>query len=147
MFDFDNEVFKGKKVQFEIKFIGQLNDKMVGFYCLIYKKEDGFQGFFVVSQMEFIDVCCFFFCFDEFLFKVEFIVIFIVDKNLICFSNMDVFGEIEVQLKQINVVKKVVIFNKLLFMFIYFVVFVVGELNYIEINEFCVFVCVYVFFG
>ncbi|KAK4659472.1 Aminopeptidase 2 mitochondrial [Podospora pseudocomata] len=142
-FDFDNEVPKGKKAQLEIKFTGQLNDKMAGFYRSTYKKEDGSQGLLAVSQMEPTDARRSFPCFDEPSLKAEFTVTLIADKNLTCLSNMDVSGETEVQSKQTNAAKKAVTFNKSPLMSTYLVAFVVGELNYIETNEFRVPVRVY----
>ncbi|KAK4205326.1 putative mitochondrial aminopeptidase 2 precursor [Triangularia verruculosa] len=141
--DFDNAVSKGNKAQLEIKFTGQLNDKMAGFYRSTYKKEDGTEGLLAVSQMEPTDARRSFPCFDEPSVKAEFTVTLIADKNLTCLSNMDVAGETEVQSTQTNAPKKAVTFNKSPLMSTYLVAFVVGELNYIETNNFRVPVRVY----
>ncbi|KAL2136022.1 hypothetical protein VTI74DRAFT_5758 [Chaetomium olivicolor] len=142
-FDFDNAVSKGKKAQLEIKFTGQLNDKMAGFYRSTYKNPDGSEGILAVTQMEPTDARRAFPCFDEPSVKAEFTVTLIADKNLTCLSNMDVASESEVQSEQTGSTKKSVTFNKSPLMSTYLVAFVVGELNYIETNEFRVPVRVY----
>ncbi|KAK4459188.1 peptidase family M1-domain-containing protein [Cladorrhinum samala] len=136
--DFTGSVSQGSKAQLEIKFTGQLNDKMAGFYRSTYKKEDGTQGVLAVSQMEPTDARRSFPCFDEPSLKAEFTVTLIADKKLTCLSNMDVASEAEVE-----GTKKAVTFNKSPPMSTYLVAFVVGELNYIETNDFRVPVRVY----
>ncbi len=58
-------VGKGSQAQLEIKFTGQLNDKMAGFYRSTYKNPDGSEGILAVSQMEPTDARRAFSCFDE----------------------------------------------------------------------------------
>ncbi|KAL2262821.1 hypothetical protein VTK26DRAFT_9403 [Humicola hyalothermophila] len=142
-FGFENAVAKGNKAQLEIKFTGQLNDKMAGFYRSTYKNPDGTEGIMAVTQMEPTDARRAFPCFDEPALKAEFTVTLIADKNLTCLSNMDVASEAEVQSEQTGGVKKAVTFNKSPLMSTYLVAFIVGELNYIETNEFRVPVRVY----
>ncbi|KAL1866911.1 hypothetical protein VTK73DRAFT_4458 [Phialemonium thermophilum] len=136
-FDFDQAVPKGGKAQLEIKFTGLLNDKMAGFYRSTYKNPDGTEGIMAVSQMEPTDARRAFPCFDEPSLKATFTVTLIADKNLTCLSNMDVASETDVG------TKKAVKFNKSPLMSTYLVAFVVGELNYVETNEFRVPVRVY----
>ncbi|KAL2170053.1 hypothetical protein VTG60DRAFT_5325 [Thermothelomyces hinnuleus] len=142
-FEFGNAVTKGSKAQLEIKFTGQLNDKMAGFYRSTYKNPDGSEGIMAVSQMEPTDARRSFPCFDEPSLKAEFTVTLIADKKLTCLSNMDVAYEKEVKSEQTGGIKKAVTFNKSPLMSTYLVAFVVGELNYIETNEFRVPVRVY----
>lgn len=80
--DFDQVVAKGSKAQVEIKFTGQLNDKMAGFYRSTYKKADGSEGIMATTQMEATDARRAFPCFDEPSLKAEFTVTLIADKNL-----------------------------------------------------------------
>ncbi|KAK4217715.1 peptidase family M1-domain-containing protein [Rhypophila decipiens] len=136
--DFDNAISQGSKAQLEIKFTGQLNDKMAGFYRSTYKNPDGSEGIMAVSQMEPTDARRAFPCFDEPSLKAEFTVTLIADKKLTCLSNMDVASEAEVESN-----KKAVTFNKSPLMSTYLVAFIVGELNCIETNEFRVPVRVY----
>lgn len=137
-FDFSDVIPKGSKAQLEIKFTGQLNDKMAGFYRSTYKKSDGTEGVLATSQMEPTDARRSFPCFDEPSLKAEFTVTLVADKNLTCLSNMDVASETEVQSG-----KKAVKFNKSPLMSTYLIAFIVGELNYIETNDFRVPVRVY----
>ncbi|KUI53963.1 Aminopeptidase 2, mitochondrial [Cytospora mali] len=136
--DFSDAILKGSKAQLEIKFTGQLNDKMAGFYRSTYKKPDGTEGILATTQMEATDARRSFPCFDEPALKATFTVTLVADKNLTCLSNMDVASETEVQSG-----KKSVKFNKSPLMSTYLVAFIVGELNYIETKEFRVPVRVY----
>ena len=142
-FDFTGAVSKGSKAQLEIKFTGQLNDKMAGFYRSTYKNPDGSEGVLAVTQMEPTDARRSFPCFDEPSLKAEFTVTLIADKKLTCLSNMDVASEADVQSANSGGTKKAVTFNKSPLMSTYLVAFVVGELNCIETNEFRVPVRVY----
>lgn len=142
-FDFSDVISKGSKAQLEIKFTGQLNDKMAGFYRSTYKKEDGTEGLLATSQMEPTDARRSFPCFDEPALKATFTVTLVADKNLTCLSNMDVASESEVQSAISGSAKKSVKFNKSPQMSTYLVAFIVGELNYIETNAFRVPVRVY----
>ncbi|CAN8099109.1 unnamed protein product [Discula destructiva] len=142
-FDFSDVVPKGTKAQLEIKFTGQLNDKMAGFYRSTYKKEDGTEGILATSQMEPTDARRCFPCFDEPALKATFTVTLIADKNLTCLSNMDVASETDVQSATSGSTKKAVKFNKSPLMSTYLIAFIVGELNYIETNAFRVPVRVY----
>jgi aminopeptidase 2 len=141
--DFDTPVNKGSKVQVEIKYTGILNDKMAGFYRSTYKNADGSQGIMAVSQMEPTDARRAFPCFDEPAHKAKFTVTLIADKKLTCLSNMDVASETEVHSEISGGTKKAVRFNTSPLMSTYLVAFIVGELNYIETNDFRVPVRVY----
>lgn len=137
-FDFDNAVSKGAKAQLEIKFSGELNDKMAGFYRATYKNPDGSPGVLATTQMEPTDARRAFPCFDEPSLKAEFTVTLVADKKYTCLSNMDVADETE-----LDSGKKAVRFNKTPLMSTYLLAFVVGELNMIESNAFRVPVRVY----
>ena len=127
----ENVIAKGTKAQLEMKFTGQLNDKMAGFYRSTYKNPDGTEGILATTQMEPTDARRAFPCFDEPALKAEFTINLIADKKLTCLSNMDVASETD-----ISGTKKIVKFNKSPPMSTYLVAFIVGELNYIETNEF-----------
>lgn len=141
--DLDDAITKGSKAQVEIKFTGQLNDKMAGFYRSTYKKSDGTDGIMAVSQMEPTDARRAFPCFDEPSLKATFTVTLIADKELTCLSNMDVASETDVQSAMSGSTKKAVKFNASPLMSTYLVAFVIGELNYIETNDFRVPIRVY----
>ncbi|KAI1345242.1 peptidase family M1-domain-containing protein [Xylariaceae sp. FL0016] len=131
------------KAQLEIKFTGQLNDSMAGFYRSTYKKPDGSEGILATSQMEANDCRRAFPCFDEPMHKSKFTVTLIADKNLTCLSNMDVASETDVQSDMSGTTKKAVKFNTTPLMSTYLVAFIIGELNYIETKNFRVPIRVY----
>ncbi|KAK1521832.1 peptidase family M1 [Colletotrichum paranaense] len=137
-FEFKEKLTKGGKGTLEIKFVGELNDKMAGFYRSYYNKPDGTKGIMATSQMEPTDARRAFPCFDEPALKAEFTVTLIADKALTCLSNMDVAEE-----KDLPSGKKAVSFNRSPVMSTYLVAFIVGELNYIETNDFRVPIRVY----
>ncbi|KAI1814366.1 peptidase family M1-domain-containing protein [Poronia punctata] len=131
------------KTQLEIKYTGQLNDSMVGFYRSTYKKPDGSEGILATTQMEANDCRRAFPCFDEPSHKAIFTVTLIADKHLTCLSNMDVASEAEVQSQISGTTKKAVKFNPTPLMSTYLVAFIIGELNYIETKKFRVPIRVY----
>ncbi|KAI0165045.1 peptidase family M1-domain-containing protein [Xylariaceae sp. FL1272] len=131
------------KAQLEVKFTGQLNDSMAGFYRSTYKKADGSEGILATTQMEANDCRRAFPCFDEPLHKAKFTVTLIADKHLTCLSNMDVASETEVHSDMSGTTKKAVKFNPTPLMSTYLVAFIIGELNYIETKNFRVPIRVY----
>lgn len=137
-FAFTDVLPKGGKATLEVNFVGELNDKMAGFYRSYYNKPDGSKGIIATSQMEATDARRAFPCFDEPNLKAEFTVTLIADKHLTCLSNMDVAQE-----KEAPSGKKAVTFNKSPLMSTYLIAFIVGELNYIETNAFRVPIRVY----
>ncbi|KAI0382042.1 peptidase family M1-domain-containing protein [Hypomontagnella monticulosa] len=137
-----DSVPKGK-TQVEIKFTGQLNDQMAGFYRSTYKKPDGSEGLLATTQMEANDCRRAFPCFDEPMHKAKFTITLIADKNLTCLSNMDIASESEVHSEMSGSTKKAVKFNPTPLMSTYLVAFIIGELNYIETKKFRVPIRVY----
>ncbi|KAI0483133.1 peptidase family M1-domain-containing protein [Xylariaceae sp. FL0804] len=131
------------KTQLEVKFTGQLNDSMAGFYRSTYKKSDGSEGILATTQMEANDCRRAFPCFDEPMHKAKFTVTLIADKNLTCLSNMDVASETDVKSEMSGSPKKAVKFNTTPLMSTYLVAFIIGELNYIETKKFRVPIRVY----
>lgn len=132
---FEKPLSKGSKAQLYIKFTGQLNDKMAGFYRSTYKNTDGSEAILATTQMEPTDARRAFPCFDEPALKAEFTVTLIADKKLTCLSNMDVDTESEVK-SETGATKKAVKFNRSPPMSTYLVAFIIGELNYIETDKF-----------
>jgi aminopeptidase 2 len=134
---FEIAITKGSKAQLHMKFTGQLNDKMAGFYRSTYKNADGTEGILATTQMEPTDARRAFPSFDEPALKAEFTITLIGDKKFTMLSNMDVASETEKD------GKKVVKFNKSPPMSTYLLAFIIGELNYIETNEFRIPIRVY----
>jgi aminopeptidase 2 len=137
-FDFNGAMVAGTKAKLDIRFVGELNDKMAGFYRSSFTRKDGTKGILATTQMEPTDARRAFPCFDEPALKAKFTVTLIADKKLTCLSNMDVASESDV-----NETKKAVKFNTSPLMSTYLLAFIVGELNYIETNTFRVPVRVY----
>lgn len=133
---FGSKIPKGQKAQLEMKFSGELNDKMAGFYRSTYKNIDGSEGILATTQMEATDARRAFPCFDEPALKAEFTITLIADKHLTCLSNMDVASESEINSEMSGSTKKAVKFNKSPLMSTYLLAFIVGELNYIETDKF-----------
>jgi aminopeptidase 2 len=133
---FEKVIPAGTKAQIEMRFTGELNDKMAGFYRSTYKNKDGSTGIIATSQMEPTDARRAFPCFDEPALKAEFTITLVADKNLTCLSNMDVASEVEVKSDVTKTTKKAVTFNKSPLMSTYLLCFIVGELNYIETDKF-----------
>jgi aminopeptidase 2 len=133
---FQDVIPKGSKAQLEMKFTGELNDKMAGFYRSTYKNKDGSTGIMAVTQMEPADARRAFPCFDEPALKAKFTITLIADKHLTCLSNMDVAEESEVESTMSGTTKKSVKFNTSPLMSTYLLAFIIGELNYIETDKF-----------
>lgn len=116
---------------------------MAGFYRSTYKNADGSEGILATTQMEPTDARRAFPCFDEPALKSEFTITLVADKHLTCLSNMDVASETEVHSEISGTTKKAVKFNKTPKMSTYLLAFIIGELNYVETNNFRVPVRVY----
>lgn len=127
-FKFDKPFESGSKIQLYIKFIGELNDKMAGFYRSTYE-ENGETKYLATTQMEPTDCRRAFPSFDEPNLKAKFTISLIGNKNLTFLSNMDVKFE-----KDIDETKKIVHFNTTPLMSTYLVAFIVGDLKYVESN-------------
>lgn len=134
--EFEKTIPAGSKAQIEMKFTGELNDKMAGFYRSTYKNKDGSTGILATSQMEPTDARRAFPCFDEPALKAAFTITLIADKKLTCLSNMDVASETDITSEVTKTAKKAVKFNKSPLMSTYLLAFIVGELNYIETDKF-----------
>ncbi|KAF1950718.1 hypothetical protein CC80DRAFT_496632 [Byssothecium circinans] len=140
---FDQTIPSGSKAALTMTFTGTLNDNMAGFYRSSFKAEDGSTTWMATTQMEPTDARRAFPCFDEPALKAEFTVTLVADENMTCLSNMDVASEKTVDSKVIDGKRKAVTFNKSPLMSTYLLAFIIGELNYIETNNFRVPVRVY----
>lgn len=136
-FSFDQELEAGSKAKLDISFSGTLNDKLCGFYRSVHTDEDGKKRVVATTQMEATDCRRAFPCFDEPALKATFDITLVTEKHLTALSNMDAKKE------SIEGDKKVTVFNRTPVMSTYLVAFIVGELNYVECNDFRVPVRVY----
>lgn len=120
-----------------IKFTGDLNDKMAGFYRSSYE-EDGVKKYLATTQFEPTDCRRAFPSYDEPAAKAIFDIKLIADKKFTCLSNMDVK-----ETHELPNGKQKVIFNSTPLMSTYLVAFIVGDLRYVETNDYKVPVRVY----
>ncbi|KAG7193103.1 Aminopeptidase 2 mitochondrial [Scheffersomyces spartinae] len=132
-----NELKAGSEAKLYLKFTGELNDKMAGFYRSSYT-EDGKTKYLATTQMEPTDCRRAFPSYDEPAAKAKFTIHLIADKELVCLSNMDVKETMDVSDS-----KKKVSFNTTPLMSTYLVAFVVGDLKYVEDLSFRVPIRVY----
>ncbi|CAH2350240.1 alanine/arginine aminopeptidase [[Candida] railenensis] len=136
-FKLDHDLVEKSTAVLKIKFTGELNNKMAGFYRSSYQ-ENGETKYLATTQMEPTDCRRAFPSFDEPSLKATFTIALIADKDLVCLSNMD-----ENSTESISDSKKKVVFNKTPLMSTYLVAFIVGDLKYVETNEFRIPIKVY----
>ncbi|CAK7901281.1 aminopeptidase 2 [[Candida] anglica] len=135
-FKFKDTLVAGSQTTLKIVFTGELNN-MAGFYRSSYQ-EDGKTKYLATTQMEPTDCRRAFPSFDEPALKATFSITLIADKDLVCLSNMD-----EKETTILESGKKQVLFNKTPLMSTYLVAFIVGDLKYVENNDFRVPIKVY----
>lgn len=140
---FDHVLPAGSKTQLKQTFTGNLTDDLIGFYRCKFEDSSGATKYLASSHMEPIGARRAFPCFDEPALKAEFTITLMADKDKTCLSNMDVASESEVFSTAIGAPRKAVKFNRSPMMSTYLVGFLVGDLNYIESNEFHVPIRVY----
>lgn len=120
-----------KKVSLDIKYTGELNDHMAGFYRAKYEdKQTGETKYMATTQMEPTDARRAFPCYDEPNRKATFDITLVSEPHLTHLSNMDVKSETE------DGGKKITQFNTTPRMSTYLVAFIVAELKYVENNDF-----------
>ncbi|KAH3680603.1 hypothetical protein WICPIJ_008223 [Wickerhamomyces pijperi] len=129
-FYFKDTFAKDSTITLEINFTGTLNDNMAGFYRSSYQHE-GQTKYLATTQMEPTDCRRAFPSFDEPALKAVFDITLISDKNLTALSNMDVK-----EVKELENDRKATIFNSTPLMSTYLVAFIVGDLRYVENNDF-----------
>ncbi|KAI5969501.1 APE2 [Candida margitis] len=136
-FKLPDHLVEGAQAQLHLNFVGELNDKMAGFYRSTYK-EDGKTKYLATTQMEPTDCRRAFPSYDEPSAKAKFSISLIADEKLVCLSNMD-----EKETNLIGDHKKKVTFNTTPLMSTYLVAFIVGDLKYVENNDYRVPIKVY----
>lgn len=121
----------GASAKLHIVFTGILNDKMAGFYRSSYTDDKGETRYLATTQMEPTDCRRAFPSFDEPALKAKFDISLISAKNLVHLSNMDVKEVVELDGN-----KKKTVFNTTPLMSTYLVAFIVGDLKYVENNDY-----------
>ncbi|VDK23547.1 unnamed protein product [Anisakis simplex] len=122
-----------QSAKLSLEFDGTLNDKMRGFYRSSYKDAKGNEKFIASTQFESTYARLSFPCWDEPIYKATFDISLVVDKNLTALSNMNAVKETD------EGTKRVVKYATTPLMSTYLVAFAVGDLEYIEMNEFVCF--------
>jgi tricorn protease interacting factor F2/3 len=120
-----NDYIKGE-VTFYIKFIGNNNDKMHGFYRSAYKYQNK-KYYMLTTHMEPVDARRVFVCVDEPDKKATFDVTVIIPKELDAISNMPIKN-----VRVIDKLRKEIIFNTTLKMATYLLYIGIGRFEYNE---------------
>ncbi|KAK7501330.1 hypothetical protein BaRGS_00007455 [Batillaria attramentaria] len=113
----------------QLKFTGELNDKMKGFYRSKYTTPGGEERYAAVTQFEATDARRAFPCWDEPAVKATFDVTMVAPKDRVVLSNMPVKSE---SACDTDANLKVVSFERTPIMSTYLLAFVVGEFDYVE---------------
>jgi len=116
----------GGKIELKIEYVGEINEKMAGFYRSKYVV-DGNEKFIAVTQFEESDARRAFPCFDHPMKKATFDVDMIIDEKLVAISNGPVMEE-----KSMGDGRELVKFQRTPKMSTYLVFFGVGEFEFIE---------------
>ena len=123
---FDEELSSGE-ARLHLKFTGELNDKLRGFYRSKYTDSDGTEKYLATTQLEATDARRAFPCWDEPAIKATFKVTLIIPSELVAVSNMSIVRESEVEpgLKKLE-------FGETPIMSTYLLAFIIGELSCVE---------------
>lgn len=125
-FEFASSIPVGQ-ANLSIKFKGELNDKLRGFYRSQYTDIDGHERFMASTQFEATDARRSFPCWDEPSVKAMFDLTLEVPSELVAISNMPVVSESEVRAGV-----KSVRYDVTPVMSTYLLAFVIGDISYIE---------------
>ncbi|VDM46294.1 unnamed protein product [Toxocara canis] len=115
-----------QKAKVSLEFVGELNDKMRGFYRSSYKDAEGKERYIASTQFESTYARLSFPCWDEPIYKAKFDISLIVNEDLTALSNMNAISETKAN------GKKTVKYATTPLMSTYLVAFAVGDLEYIE---------------
>ncbi|XP_028674237.1 puromycin-sensitive aminopeptidase [Erpetoichthys calabaricus] len=113
----------------KIDYVGELNDKMKGFYRSKYTLPSGEIRYAAVTQFEATDARRAFPCWDEPAIKATFDIVLIVPKDRVALSNMNVIDR-KPYVEDDSLVE--VKFARTPIMSTYLVAFVVGEYDFVE---------------
>ena len=91
-FRFDTGLPAGS-VDLELRFTGELNDKLRGFYRSKYTAEGGEERYLATTQFEATDARRAFPCWDEPAMKASFNVTLVIPSDLVAVSNMPIVSE------------------------------------------------------
>ncbi|PAV64150.1 hypothetical protein WR25_01487 [Diploscapter pachys] len=120
--------FEPQKMKLTIKYTGELNNKMHGFYRSSYKNEKDEEKWMATTQFESTHARNAFPCWDEPIYKAQFDVTFVVESYLTALSNMNVIESKPLEDGKFKQVK----FATSPIMSTYLVAFAVGDFEFIE---------------
>ncbi|KAL6621851.1 aminopeptidase [Neocallimastix californiae] len=127
---FTNVIKKGSKAKLSIKFTGNLNNEMTGFYRSEYTDKDGKKKFMACTQFESVYARRSFPCWDEPALKATFDIKLRAEVDKTTLSNMPIIKEEKVTINGKEY--KDVTFDTTPIMSTYLVAYIVGELDYVE---------------
>ena len=122
----ESEIAPGN-AEISIQFVGQLNDRLLGFYRSSYKDIKGDERYLATTQFESTDARRAFPCWDEPEHKATFDVTLVIPEHLTAVSNMPVISQIPA-----NHGKTAVNFDTTPVMSTYLLAFIVGDISCIE---------------
>jgi puromycin-sensitive aminopeptidase len=118
---FAEEIVPGDDYRLHLRFHGELNDQLRGFYRSTFRDDDGAEHVIATTQFEPSDARRAFPCWDEPDFKATFVISLIVDEGLTALSNSEV-----VSIESWGGGRGRVLFSETIAMSTYLVAFVVG---------------------
>jgi len=127
---FANALKKGSKAKLSIKFTGNLNNEMDGFYRSEYTDSNGQKKYMAVTQFESVYARRSFPCWDEPAIKATFDIKIRAEVEKTTLSNMPIIKEEKVTINGKEY--KDVTFDTTPIMSTYLVAYIVGELDYVE---------------
>eukprot|EP01027_Heterolobosea_sp_BB2_P018308 GEZU01025811.1.p1 GENE.GEZU01025811.1~~GEZU01025811.1.p1 ORF type:complete len:486 (+),score=140.93 GEZU01025811.1:106-1563(+) len=132
VFKFDTPIRRttqNKHDVLKLKFRGELNDKLVGFYRSQYTAQNGEKKVIAVTQFEPTDARRAFPCWDEPSRKAIFSITLVVPNHMEAISNMPIISE---QPSSSDPELKVVKYADTPIMSTYLVAFIIGEFDFVE---------------
>jgi len=127
---FANVLKKGSKAKLSIKFTGNLNNEMNGFYRSEYTDSNGQKKYMAVTQFESVYARRSFPCWDEPAIKATFDIKLRAEIDKTTLSNMPIIKEEKITINGKEY--KDVTFDTTPIMSTYLIAYIVGELEYIE---------------
>ncbi|MHA1870466.1 MAG: M1 family metallopeptidase, partial [Promethearchaeota archaeon] len=131
----EKKIEKPDRLYLYFEFSGELNDMLLGFYRSRYEK-DGETRYIATTQFEEREARAAFPCFDHPIYKATFDIEFLVEKDLMGISNMDVKEEVLIENTDHGdpnePPKKLIRFERTPKMSSYLLYFGVGEFEFLE---------------
>ncbi len=121
------ETIEAGPAQLDLRFAGELNDKLRGFYRSQYVNPEGEVSYLATTQFEATDARRAFPCWDEPACKATFQLTLNIPADMVAVSNTPILEQ-----AGLDAGFKSVMFNRTPIMSTYLMAFIVGDLSYIE---------------